>query len=164
MKTFTGSHLKYVIEKVDKDYTHKEILIAQGKNLLESGYYNKGAYKIAEALGLSMRVKHHLFGRHFDGDTQNRHIFKVTLKKDGKQYTFKFGQSIAEGSNEPTFYDVLACLTKYDPESFEDFCGNYGYDNDSRKAYKTYKAVVKEWENMQRLFNSEELELLQEIN
>jgi hypothetical protein len=85
------------------------------------------------------------------------------LKKDGKQYSFKFGQSIAEGSNEPTLYDVLACLQKYDVGTFEDFCGNFGYDEDSRKAEKIYKAVCKEYEGMQRLFNEEELELLQEI-
>lgn len=142
----------------------KKHLIEQGKNLLETGYYNQGAYKIAEALNLKMKVKYHDFGKHWEGDKDNRHIFKVTLKKDGRQYTFKFGQSIAEGSNEPTLYDVLACLQKYEVGTFEDFCGQFGYDEDSRSAEKIYKGVVKEFENMERLFNVEELELLQEIS
>ena len=97
---------------------------------------------------------------HFADDRQPRYVFKVRLIKDGKQYTFEFGQSIAEGSNEPTLYDVLACLSKQDPETFEDFCSEFGYDNDSGTTKKVYKAVCKEFKNMQRLFTSEELELL----
>lgn len=64
---------------------------------------------------------------------------------------------------EPTLYDVLTCLQKYDVGTFEDFCSDYGYDTDSRTAFKTYKAVVKEFQAMERLFNSEELEVLQMI-
>jgi hypothetical protein len=64
---------------------------------------------------------------------------------------------------EPSMYSVLACLTKYDPYSFEDFCYNFGYDTDSRKAEKIYHAVVKEWEAVERLFGDilEELEEIQ---
>ena len=64
----------------------------------------------------------------------------------------------------PTFYDILTCLTKYDPGSFENFCGDFGYDEDSRSAERTYKAVVKEYKAMARLFSEEELEVLQCIN
>lgn len=64
----------------------------------------------------------------------------------------------------PDLYDVLACLQKYEVGTFEDFCDNFGYDSDSRTAEKTYKAVLKEWKAMERLFNNEELELLQLIN
>ena len=63
----------------------------------------------------------------------------------------------------PTPYDVLACLTKYPVYDFADFCSEYGYDTDSRKAYKTYKAVKREWENVAILFNDDELEQLREI-
>lgn len=52
----------------------------------------------------------------------------------------------------PTAYDVLACLQKYDVGTFEDFCGDYGYDNDSIKSLKTYKAVKKEYENVIKMF------------
>jgi hypothetical protein len=70
----------------------------------------------------------------------------------------------ATEKTKPTNYDILACLQKYDVGSFEDFCDNYGYDNDSRKAEKTYKAVCKEFEGMERLFSPDELEILSEIN
>lgn len=55
-------------------------------------------------------------------------------------------------TNTPTAYDVLACLTKYDPGTFENFCAEYGYDTDSRKALETYLAVQKEWQGVARLF------------
>lgn len=63
----------------------------------------------------------------------------------------------------PTAYDVLACLTKYDPWTFEDFCSAYGYDPDSRTAKKTYKAVCKEWADVCRLWSDSEIEQMQEI-
>jgi len=65
---------------------------------------------------------------------------------------------------EPTLYDILTCLTKYDPGTLEDFCSEFGYDEDSRKAYNTYTAVKEEYMNMCSLFNDEELELLNLIN
>lgn len=64
----------------------------------------------------------------------------------------------------PTDYDILTCLTKYDPGTLEDFCSEFGYDEDSRKAYNTYTAVKEEYMNMCSLFNDEELELLNLIN
>ena len=91
-----------------------------------------------------------------------RHIFPCKLSRNGKSYSFKFGQSIAAGAEPPTMYDVLACITKYDPYSFENFCSEFGYDTDSRTAEKTYKAVCREWKGVERLF-SDILEELQEI-
>lgn len=63
----------------------------------------------------------------------------------------------------PTPYDVLACLTKYDVESFQDFCDNFGYNIDSIEANKIYKACKKEFEEVQKLWNDQEIEKLQEI-
>ncbi len=63
----------------------------------------------------------------------------------------------------PSAYDILACIEKYPVYDFEDFCSNYGHDSDSRSAYKTYKAVKREWENISKLFTASELEALREI-
>ena len=64
---------------------------------------------------------------------------------------------------EPTSYDVLACLTKYDPGSLEDFCSEFDYDLDSKSAEKTYDAVREEYLNVCALFGQEEMEVLSEI-
>ena len=63
----------------------------------------------------------------------------------------------------PSEYSILACLTKYDPDSFENFCSEFGYDTDSKTAERTYKAVRDEWMNVCRIWNDEEIEQLQEI-
>lgn len=65
---------------------------------------------------------------------------------------------------EPTPYCVLSCLTKYDPGTFEDFCGEFGYDTDSRKAEKVYKAVYKEYQNVRILYSDAEIEQLAKIS
>lgn len=64
----------------------------------------------------------------------------------------------------PSAYDVLAALTKYDPDTFENFCCEYGYDTDSRKAEKVYEAVKNEYRNLQILFDDSELAALREIS
>ena len=64
----------------------------------------------------------------------------------------------------PNEYDILACLTKYDPGTFKNFCDCFGYDNDSIRAQKTYFLVQDEYENLCRIFTSEQMDLLSEIN
>lgn len=65
---------------------------------------------------------------------------------------------------KPTAYDVLSCLTKYDCGSFDNFCLEYGYSNDSIRALKAYLACSKEYEELRRIFNAEQIEELREIN
>lgn len=63
----------------------------------------------------------------------------------------------------PDVYDVLACLQKYDIGTFEDFCSEFGYDEDSRTAERIYIAVVKEYKELARIFTDEQMEELCEI-
>jgi hypothetical protein len=63
----------------------------------------------------------------------------------------------------PTPYEILACMTKYDPGSFEDFCREYGYDSDSKTADRVYAGVKEEWLNVCRIWNDSEIEELREI-
>lgn len=148
---------------------------------------------------------------YFDGDKESRDVFYITLKRGGKVYSFKFGDSIyntmsrllAAASSpfgcqhaptqamfehtrtrnahqfyewckknykklraipkQPTAYDVLACLTKYEPGTFNDFCADYGYNSDSIKALDTYRKVQEEWEGVSGLFTHEQMEQLREI-
>lgn len=70
-----------------------------------------------------------------------------------------------DGQNaKPNAYDLLACITKYDPYDFENFCGDFGYDTDSRRAETIYQSVVKEWRMVSRFFTAEELAEVQEIS
>jgi len=64
---------------------------------------------------------------------------------------------------EPSEYGVLSCLQKYDVGTFENFCADFGYDVDSRKAEKIYKAVCEEYKNLCTIFSDVEIEELREI-
>lgn len=140
-----------------------EALKQQVEKLIDESQYNKAVNLVAKAFNIKLNIISSRYG-FMKWDSKNqRYIFKVQLKRGRKSYTFEFGQSIADGSQEPTLYDILTCLQKYDVGSFEDFCGEFGYDEDSRTAERTYKAVVKEFEAMERLFNSDELEVLSYI-
>jgi hypothetical protein len=63
----------------------------------------------------------------------------------------------------PDAYSILACLEKYGYEDFMDFCIQFDYDSDSRKAEKIYNAVQKEYDNLCMLYSHEEVEMLREI-
>ena len=63
----------------------------------------------------------------------------------------------------PSAYDVLACIEKSDPGTFADFCSEFGYDEDSRKAETVYKAVKEQWQNVERLWSDKEIERLEDI-
>lgn len=124
--------------------------------------YQKQAADFAKKHGITLTINGQEYKRHWDDDKQSRWVFNCTLKRKGKQYTFDFGQSTAAGDEKPTMYDVLTCIEKYDHPTFEDFCGDYGYDTDSRKAERTFKAVQKEYKAVERLFG-DIMDELQEI-
>lgn len=130
--------------------------------LLNVDDYQGQANKFAKDHGVKLTVKSVEYRPYFPKDKESRYVFKMQLKRAGKQYTFNFGQSIAVGDKEPTMYDVLASIQKYDVGSFENFCGDFGYNQDSRTAERTYKAVCKEFENVEKLFG-DVIEELQEI-
>jgi hypothetical protein len=64
---------------------------------------------------------------------------------------------------QPRAYDILFCLQKYEVGTFEGFCSEFGYNTDSKKAEKTYKAVKNEYENLERLYSEREFEKMREI-
>jgi hypothetical protein len=64
----------------------------------------------------------------------------------------------------PGAYDVIACMQKYDPGTFENFCSEFGYDEDSRAAERIYFACQNEYSQLAKIFTPEQLEEMQEIN
>lgn len=126
--------------------------------------YTDQAHKFMGKTGTTMKVKFLGFMPYFPDEKEKRDVYQIILRRVGRSFTFKFGQSInaSKKGEEPNPYDVLACLTKYDPDTFENFCSEFGYDTDSRTAEKTFRAVQKEWGSVQRLF-SDVLEELREI-
>ncbi len=131
--------------------------------------YQQEAINLLNLLGVKFKSEYLKHDFYFDDDKQTRDIYRVSFTRvvdagGSKRFSIKFGQSINNAGQHPTPYDVLACLQKYDVGSFADFCGEFGYDTDSRKAEKIYKAVCKEFAKVEAFFTPSEIEQLQEIN
>lgn len=125
--------------------------------------YSHDAIKFAKKHGIKLAIiGDPEYKKHFADDTQERYVFKCRLSRAGRSYTFAFGQSINAGAEEPKMYDVLACLQKYDVGDFHNFCSEFGYDEDSRKAERIYKAVLREYNAMERIFGPDLLEEMAE--
>ncbi len=127
--------------------------------------YNKQAEQFLKETNTEFKVEFVKNGIYFDGDTEPRDIYLITLKRGKREFSFRFGQSIDNSKKKikPTAYDFLSCVEKCEYTDFEDFCNEFGYDEDSRKAEKTFKAVQEEFNKIRMLFNDPEIEKLQEI-
>lgn len=96
------------------------------------------------------------------------HHFRVTLSKEGNRLTFDFWSSIADaqaGVLTVTSYSVLACISgdAYTPETFADFCAEYGYESDSIKALQQFRRCGRFAKRLRAFFTESELQELSEI-
>ena len=92
--------------------------------------------------------------------------WRCVLKANGKTYTFYYSQGYGYHHAEPVLASVLESLANdYDTSdlTFEEFCSEYGYGEDSRKAEKVYRALRKETQALDRLFGEEGMEELRDI-
>jgi len=68
---------------------------------------------------------------------------------------------------KPSPYDILACMDTYTPETFKEFCEEYGYDDrplsEHDSVRNTFLAVREQSEGLRRIYSPEQLNLLAEI-
>jgi hypothetical protein len=123
-------------------------------------------------MGVLTDIRYFGHGRYFPDDKSNRDIYEITIQKGKNLYRLNFGQSIVNsgkgkdnriGAKAPELRDIYFCLTKTSPGTFEDFCGEYGYDADSISAFKTYCTVAEEYNSIRRIFSHEELSNISEL-
>lgn len=117
-----------------------------------------------------------------DGEDRNHYRVTIAKKPDytlreqrgagyklpERRLVFDFWGSIADARNgvvTVTPYDVLACISgdAYTPETFEDFCSEYGYEADSIKALQTFRRVDRFAKRLRAFFTADELTELSEI-
>lgn len=71
------------------------------------------------------------------------HAYTVKVTRGAESFETAYKQGMAH-EDGPTLAAVLACLmsdaSAGEGGSFEDFCGEFGYDTDSRRAEQTYNA------------------------
>ena len=111
-----------------------------------------------ERLGIRLSAKWADSNPNMD-DSANMDHWRVTLKLGRKQMTIPFSMGYGHGGKEPEVADVLSCLasdsTSAD-ESFEDWCSEFGYDTDSRRAERTWRIVGKQAERLEKFLGADE--------
>lgn len=124
--------------------------------------YVKMANDFAEKHGVTLTtIGKPEYRPYFDDEKECRYVFCMQLERNNKFYSFTFGQSIIEDKKVPDMYSILACLTKYEVGTYENFLSGFGY-KESKSSELTYLNVVDEYENVERLFG-DIMEELQEI-
>jgi hypothetical protein len=92
--------------------------------------------------------------------------WKVTLKNSrGQRYTVPFFKGIGLPDTPPTAAEVLECLVSdalgyRNARSFDDWAADYGYDTDSRAAYRTFEACRRISERLDKFLTPEEFDAL----
>ena len=126
--------------------------------------YTEQAEAFLKRHGLKFKAVYLEHGPHFPEDKESRDIWRLSIHRGRRSFSVRFGNSLAasdHGNTPPTAYDLLTCLTKYDPGTLDEFCREFGED---RYSERTYKAVKREWLKVSRFFTAAELEELAEIN
>lgn len=92
-----------------------------------------------------------------DDDPRYRPHYRVTLTGPGGRYQFDFWDSIQSGEKgeKPTEYDVIACLAWNTTELFPEYCKEFGYSEDSRRAHQCWKSCLAQTRALHRIFPSE---------
>lgn len=90
--------------------------------------------------------------------------YDAKVSYDGSELSFNYGDSIYahDMGIEPKKYDILYSLVSdyYTPDDFEEFCNEFGYDNDSIRINKMFEELTKEKSKLDSLFPNRELEVL----
>ncbi len=155
-KYFDGDTLNRDVYSVNITRKHAHINFKFGQSINDS---EKFELLTGKAKGRFLDAK----GLFFDDPKQSIHVSEL-IKSSGQSINKGWTQHVKYHPGvTPSNYTILSALTKYDPGTFENFCSEFGYDTDSKKAEKTYNAVVEEWKNVQTIWSEEEIEELQEI-
>jgi len=105
----------------------------------------------------------------FMSDNYNNHRVSVYNANNGKRTYFKYWASIMSPELR-TRYDALNALYCFVSDavsgldSFNDFCSNFGYDIDSRTAYKTWQVCQHSATKAQRVLGVSRSELYDFLN
>jgi hypothetical protein len=103
-------------------------------------------------------------------DSDRMDNWKVRLQakdSDGKRRTMRlyFSKGVGHEGAQPTVEEILECMASdsagiENSQGFNDWCGEYGYDADSRRAEKTYKVCQRQAERLAKFLGRDGYEQL----
>lgn len=91
----------------------------------------------------------------FEGDH-----WRVTLRNGPRRMTLTYSKGYGHKGAPPTLAEVAGCLESdatiaESCPTFADFCAEYGYDEDSRKAEKVYRLTLAQAERWNAIKDAE---------
>lgn len=92
-------------------------------------------------------------------DSSDMDHWRCTLRAPGgKRMRVTFSQGRGHHGAEPELDSVLNCLASdasVDGMTFADFCDEYGYDEDSRKDFRTFRQCVRQTDKLKALLGQD---------
>jgi hypothetical protein len=135
--------------------------------------YETQAQAFLSAFGLTLAVNPAGDGKAplwTDKGQEHGEHYRVTIGRQSEpdnKITFDFWGSILDKrqGTHPTAYDVLAYIAGdvHCPDTFEEFCSEYGYSEDSRKAEATFRHAYAFACELGTFLTEEEIDALSEI-
>jgi len=96
-------------------------------------------------------------------DEWNHHRYEVTLQTRRGSYVFIYNMGLAHAVGECTYKEVLPGIGYEVPITFDEFCSDFGYDNDSIKASGIYDALKDEAAALAEMYTTKELAQLASV-
>lgn len=97
-----------------------------------------------------------------DADRMNHYRCQIKAGRSRMTVLFSMGSALM---HEPELKEVLDCLASdasglENARSFEDWCGEYGYNTDSRWAERTYRTIERQADKLKNLLGESAYETL----
>lgn len=109
--------------------------------------------------GIKMNVEYFDHDRHFVNDNHTRDIYKVILKRNRKQFSFKWGCAVLNPT-APTEQDILESIRFDVYNTVQEFTNNFGSMGSDKADTELFKKVNREANNYIRLLGDIEDEII----
>lgn len=102
--------------------------------------------------------------RQTDPDGWEHDRYRVKIRKGAEELRLTYRKGIGHHGNPPQLDEILDAIRteSYDVDDFNEWAASLGYDPDSRKAYKTWEACVKQARDARRLLGVQKFDELLE--
>lgn len=124
--------------------------------------------QFVERLGIAIAAQSVTDNPHMDGSKTMDNWRCVLAKRDGdarRTMTVYFSKGVGHHGAAPAAAEVLDCLASdvagvENARSFEDWCADYGYSADSRKAEKIFRQCERQAQKLKRFLSTAAYETL----
>jgi hypothetical protein len=114
---------------------------------------------VISALGISATVAYADANPHMTDMGRGAYHYRVTLRRRTPRRSMTVPFSCGSAwTREPDAADVLDCLlsdASGADQSFEDWASDYGFDTDSRKHERTYRAIARQTAKLRRFLGDD---------